>query len=69
MFSGSRDELLRPAVSPTTFLKCNSCGTVHSRPYQQGDYVFKEVEMKCPKCGGESMTIVSIHVEEQKQRR
>lgn len=58
-------EHMKGFIPPLTFLKCESCGTIHSRPHAAGDYIFKSVEEKCPKCGGTSMTIVSIHVEEK----
>jgi len=52
---------------PLTFLLCLSCNTENSRPFRDGDYVFKEVEEKCPKCGGERMVITGIYVREERQ--
>ena len=65
-----RGELEQPKP-PLTFLKCKSCGTEHSRPFKQNDYVFKEVrgEEKCPKCGSAEMVIVNIYVPEEQQRK
>lgn len=51
--------------NPLTHLKCLECGTLNSRPFMDGDYVFKEVEEKCPKCGASRMKIVGIYVEEE----
>lgn len=61
----------RPIPNPLTFLKCLSCSTINSRPFKDGDYVFGEVEERCPKCGGDRMKIVGIYVKEaeQKERR
>ena len=51
-------------LKPLTYLKCLECGTVNSRPFKDGDYVFKEVEEKCPKCGANKMKIIGIYVKE-----
>ncbi|MEM1517714.1 MAG: hypothetical protein QXI27_02450 [Nitrososphaerota archaeon] len=58
-------EQLKGYIPPLTYLKCESCGTINSRPHIDGDYIFKKVEEKCPKCGGTDMIIISIHVEER----
>jgi len=58
-------EQLKGYIPPLSYLKCETCGTVNSRPHMDGDYIFKKVEEKCPKCGGTSMIIISIHVEEK----
>lgn len=58
-------EQFKKFIPPLTFLKCNSCGTTHSRQFREGDYVFEDLEEKCPSCGAEKMTIISIHVEEK----
>ncbi|MDW8021755.1 MAG: hypothetical protein RMI78_03895 [Nitrososphaerota archaeon] len=52
---------------PLTHLKCLECGTVNSRPFTGGDYVFKEVEERCPKCGASKMKIIGIYVEEERK--
>lgn len=65
MFPSSRE---RQILNPLTFLKCLNCSTINSRPFKEGDYVFGEVEEKCPKCGGGKMKIVGIYVKEQEQR-
>lgn len=56
---------VRPVPKPLTHLKCLECGTLNSRPFKEGDYVFKEVEEKCPKCGANRMKIVGIYVEDK----
>ena len=54
----------KPILTPLTYLKCLSCETINSRPFKEGDYVFKETEEKCPKCGGTKMKIIGIYVKE-----
>lgn len=51
-------------------MRCEACGTFHSRPHQVQDYVFKRLKSFCPKCNSETeMLIVSIHVEEKKPQQ
>jgi len=57
----------RGVPKPLTYLKCLECGTINSRPFKDGDYVFKEVEEKCPKCGANRMKIIGIYVKEAKK--
>lgn len=54
---------------PLTYLLCLNCKTENSRPFMEGDYVFKEVKEKCPKCGGDRMLITGIYVKEEKKAR
>ncbi len=54
----------KPILTPLTYLKCLSCETINSRPFKEGDYVFEEIEEKCPKCGGTKMKIIGIYVKE-----
>jgi len=54
----------REVPKPLTYLRCLNCGIVNSRPFMDGDYVFKEVEERCPKCGGNRMKITGIYVKE-----
>lgn len=65
MFPSGRE---RQILNPLTFLKCLSCSTINSRPFKEGDYIFGEVEEKCPKCGGDKMRIIGIYVKEPEQR-
>lgn len=58
-------ESLQRYILPLTFLKCKSCGTVNSREFREGDYIFKTTNEACPKCGATEMVIESIHVEEK----
>ncbi|GBC70474.1 hypothetical protein HRbin02_00241 [Candidatus Calditenuaceae archaeon HR02] len=61
---------VRPVpFNPITQLKCLSCGSTHTRPHKEGDFIFKNVEEKCPNCGGNTHLITAIYVEEQKQQR
>jgi len=53
---------------PLTHLICLKCKTVNSRPFKEGDYVFKEVEEKCPKCGHNRMKITGIYVKKAEKR-
>ncbi|MEN3048557.1 MAG: hypothetical protein ABDH63_07255 [Candidatus Caldarchaeales archaeon] len=70
MFGGQKEELPKQVAVPVTVMRCEACGTVHSRPHQAQDYVFKRVKSFCPKCNSETeMLIVSIHVEERRQQR
>ncbi len=55
--------------NPITQLKCLSCGSIHTRPHREGDYIFKNVEEKCPNCGGNAHIITAIYVEEPKKQR
>ncbi len=59
----------KPIIRPLTYLKCLSCATINSRPFKEGDYIFKEIEEKCPKCGGEKMKIIGIYVKEPPQEK
>jgi len=53
---------------PLTYLQCLNCNTVNSRPFKDGDHIFKEVEEKCPKCGSTKMLIIGIYVREEKAK-
>ena len=66
-----RSNTSRQIPQPLTFLKCQSCGTENSRPFQENDYVFKEIKEgeKCPKCGGTEFIIINIYVPEEKKTR
>ena len=66
MFPQMRGE--KPLLKPLTYLKCPECGTTNSRPFKEGDYVFKEVEEKCPKCGCAKMKIIGIYVKEKPKK-
>ncbi|MCS7117660.1 MAG: hypothetical protein NZ957_02605 [Thaumarchaeota archaeon] len=69
MLRGSKEELPRQLATPITVMKCEVCGTEHSRPHQEQDFVFKKLKSFCPKCNAETeMVVVSIHVEEKKQK-
>jgi ribosomal protein L32 len=47
-----------------TVEECSSCGLKMKRPFQFGDYIFKEGS-KCQKCGSKTM-INAIYKEELK---
>ncbi len=59
----------RPIIKPLTYLKCLSCSTINSRPFKEGDYIFEEVEEKCPKCGGNKMKIIGIYIKEPEEKK
>ena len=59
----------KPVPKPLTYLKCLECGTVNSRPFKNGDYVFKIVEEKCPKCGANETKIIGIYVKEPEKKQ
>ncbi|MHA1820355.1 MAG: hypothetical protein ACTSU2_15075 [Promethearchaeota archaeon] len=53
----------------TSILKCNQCGSKSKRPFEEGDYVFKEFSgKKCSKCGGTTYTIIEIFAEFKKSK-
>ncbi|MEM4374158.1 MAG: hypothetical protein QXI97_04065 [Nitrososphaerota archaeon] len=57
-------------VQTITFLKCGECGAENSRPFMEGDYVFKMVDgEKCPKCGSVRSRIINIYVPEKKEAK
>ncbi|MCS7142209.1 MAG: hypothetical protein NZ920_00205 [Aigarchaeota archaeon] len=64
MGASSRGTQLKQ-INPLTYLKCTGCGTVSSREFREGDYVFKETEEKCPKCDSTKMIVEDIYVEEK----
>lgn len=55
-------------IEPLTHLTCFNCNTENSRPFREGDYVFKEVEEKCPKCGSTKMLITGIYIEARQEK-
>lgn len=46
-----------------TLVECGKCGYREERPYEPGDYFFKE-KGKCPKCGG-PLYIAGVYVKEE----
>ncbi|MEM0445209.1 MAG: hypothetical protein QXO86_02635 [Nitrososphaerota archaeon] len=64
---GAITKLKPMPFNPITQLKCQSCGSIHTRPHKEGDYIFGGVEEKCPNCGGSKHTIIAIYVEDQRQ--
>jgi hypothetical protein len=40
-----------------TYMECNnkSCNTKTFHEFQRGDYVYKEIDAPCPKCGGKQI--------------
>jgi hypothetical protein len=40
-----------------TYMECNNkgCNTKTSHEFQRGDYVYKEIDAPCPKCGGKQI--------------
>jgi hypothetical protein len=59
MFFGKKKE---PAPTLYTEQACNSCGDKERRPFEQGDYVFKE-GVRCKKCNSASTMISAIYGE------
>ncbi|MCS7126517.1 MAG: hypothetical protein NZ929_06385 [Aigarchaeota archaeon] len=55
-------------IEPLTHLTCSNCNTENSRPFKEGDYVFKEVDEKCPKCGSVKMLITGIYIEMRQEK-
>jgi hypothetical protein len=51
-----------------TIIDCNnkSCNTKTSHEFQRGDYVYKEIDAPCPKCGGKQ--IISAIYKEVKEK-
>ncbi|MEM4037980.1 MAG: hypothetical protein QXL40_00965 [Nitrososphaerota archaeon] len=56
-------------AQPLTFLLCFNCKTENSRPFKEGDYVFLEIEEKCPKCGSNKMLVTGIYVKEKQEKK
>ncbi|MEN2975247.1 MAG: hypothetical protein ABDH32_06710 [Candidatus Caldarchaeales archaeon] len=55
-------------IEPLTHLTCFNCNTENSRQFRDGDYIFKEVEEKCPKCGTTRMLITGIYIEARQEK-
>ncbi|MCS7095421.1 MAG: hypothetical protein NZ988_06435 [Thaumarchaeota archaeon] len=69
MWGGPKEVLPKEIAVPITVMRCEVCGTNHTRPHQEQDFVFKKLKSFCPKCNAETeMVVVSIHVEEKKQK-
>jgi len=60
---------MKKVLQPLTFLICLECKTENSRPFKEGDYIFKEVDEKCPKCGASRMLITGIYVREEEEEK
>ena len=43
-------------------IKCQ-CGEQFQREFCEGDYLFKQVQEKCPKCGNSQTTITEMYLE------
>lgn len=56
-----------PEVEVVTTLECQNCGLKKMRPFQRGDYLFKEVE-DCTRCEGK-MIIEKIYGRERPQKK
>ncbi len=52
----------------TTVGCVKNCDSKTSREFQRGDYVFKELDANCEKCGGKQM-IVSIYKEVKEKEK
>lgn len=59
MFFGKKKE---PAPTLYTEQACNSCGDKERRPFEPGDYVFKE-GVRCKKCNSISTMISAVYGE------
>jgi len=54
-----------PQLEVVTTLECPSCGLKNIRPFQRGDYLFKEAD-ECTRCKGKT-TIAKIHGRERQK--
>jgi multidrug transporter EmrE-like cation transporter len=53
-----------------TTIECQNkgCGNKTIREFQRGDYIFKDVDVACPKCGGKQM-ITAIYKEVKEKEK
>jgi hypothetical protein len=53
-----------------TMIECNNkaCNTKTSHEFQRGDYVYKEIDAPCPKCGGKQV-IAAIYKEVKEKEK
>ena len=57
-----------PKVMTTIECQNKGCQNKTVREFQRGDYVFKDVETPCPKCGGKQM-ITGIYKEVKEKEK
>ncbi len=57
-----------PKVMTTIECQNKGCGQKIQREFQRGDYVFKEVDSACPKCGGKQM-VTAIYKEVKEKEK
>jgi hypothetical protein len=63
-------EMKIEAPKVMTTIECNNktCATKTLREFQRGDYVFKDIDVACPKCGGKQM-ITAIYKEVKEKEK
>jgi multidrug transporter EmrE-like cation transporter len=57
-----------PKVMTTIECQNKGCGNKTIREFQRGDYVFKDLDTACPKCGGKQM-ITAIYKEVKEKEK
>ncbi|MCW3999686.1 MAG: hypothetical protein NWE93_05560 [Candidatus Bathyarchaeota archaeon] len=57
-----------PKVMTTIECQNKACNNKTVREFQRGDYVFKDIEAPCPKCGGKQM-ITAIYKEVKEKEK
>ena len=57
-----------PKVMTTVECQNKGCGNKIVREFQRGDYVFKDLETPCPKCGGKQM-VTAIYKEVKEKEK
>lgn len=50
---------------PTTYTEetCSSCGEKARRPFEEGDYVYRDGTSSCKNCGSQSTMVSAIYGE------
>lgn len=61
LMTSGRNKEKKPPPPTVTEIRCDSCDFKEIRDFEQGDYILKLVEAKCPKCQG-PMTIEGVYV-------
>ncbi len=57
-----------PKVMTTIECQNKTCNTKTVREFQRGDYVFKDLDVACPKCGGKQMVTAIFKEVKEKEK-
>ncbi len=63
LITGGKQQTQKPRPPTITEIKCDNpeCTFKELRDFELGDYIFKTLDVSCPKCGS-SMTIHGIYI-------